>query len=268
MIENVDYHIIDRCNLNCASCNHFSPLVPSDDKGKSIEQITADLTLLSKVKGCFNTLSLLGGEPTLHPELSKILRIARQIMPDKEIHLVTNGTRYNMFEKWMDSIIENDIWVMISLYPYCDDYENRIRELTDKFCGYDKIIVEQSPDELGFNYGFLSNRDDAATEDDIKFCNRPYFCAQVKNGKLYICHFAAQFDRLKDYFGDKITFEMDGKEYLDLNGDITEQDVCNFVDYARPNICYHCVDVVNKNAFGERHDWGVTKKDLNEWMAE
>ena len=129
MVNNIDYHIIDRCNLNCASCNHFSSLVPSTDKGKSIEQITSDLTLLSKVKEVFNCLTILGGEPTLHPELSKILRIARQIYPNKQINLVTNGTNYDKFEKWRDSIIENNIHVILSLYPYCDDNMERAEKM-------------------------------------------------------------------------------------------------------------------------------------------
>ena len=26
MIESLEYHIVDHCNLNCAGCSHFSPL--------------------------------------------------------------------------------------------------------------------------------------------------------------------------------------------------------------------------------------------------
>ena len=109
MLKNVDYHIIDRCNLNCAGCNDFSPLVSPDDKGKSIEQITADFMLLSKIKNEFYILNIMGGEPTLHPELSKILRIARQIFPDNKIRLLTNGTNYDKFYRWKDAIVENKI---------------------------------------------------------------------------------------------------------------------------------------------------------------
>ena len=268
MTNNVDYHIIDKCNLNCANCNHFSPLVPSTDKGKSIAQITSDLTLLTKVQDGFNCLALLGGEPTLHPELSKILRIARQIFPDKRINLVTNGTTYDKFEKWRDSIIENNICVIVSLYPYCSDNEERAEKIRKILLPYENFGIEYIANEEGFTYGFLSNRDNVATEDDIQHCIRPFWCAQVKNGKLYICHFAAQFNRLKDYFGDKIGFELDGKEYLDLNGDVTVEDFYNFIDYARPNICYHCLDCVKKNANGPRKPWSTTKKDINEWIVE
>jgi hypothetical protein len=173
-----------------------------------------------------------------------------------------------MFEKWRDAIIENDIWVVVSLYPYCSDNKERADKIRKILEPYDKFGIEYTADSEGFTYGFLSNRDNVATEDDIQHCIRPLWCAQVKNGKLYICHFAAQFDRLKAHFGDKIGFDLDGKEYLDLNGDVTLQDFYNFIDYARPNICYHCFDCVKKNANGPRHPWSTTKKDINEWMVE
>jgi len=266
MINNIDYHIIDRCNLNCASCNHFSSLVPATDMGKSIEQITADLTLLSKIKDEFETLSLLGGEPTLHPQLSKILRIARQIFPDKEIHLVTNGTKYDKFDRWKDSLVENKIKVYISVYPYCEDYETRLNVIEDTLRPEVEVYNIINTEEHGFDYGFLTNREDGANKNGIYNCGRPFSCCQLKNGKVYICNFAAQFDVLKKFFGDRITFDLNGSEYFDLNGDITPELFNNFIYNAIPNICYHCVDVGNN--YERTHEWGVTKKELNEWIID
>lgn len=268
MINNIDYHIIDKCNLNCANCNHFSPLVPSSDNGKSIEQITADLALLSKIKDGFETLSILGGEPTLHPQLSKILKIARDFLPNNTIHLVTNGTLYNDFGCWKAALAENKIDVFISLYPYCENSVERTLKINETLKPEVNVFVEQTAIGTGFSYGFLSNRDNVATDNDISMCNRPYLCSQLKNGKLYICNFAAQFDRLKNYFGDKITFDLDGNEYFDLNGEITLDDLNSFINFARPSICYHCTDCIEQHGMGRIKPWGTTKKDINEWIVE
>ena len=268
MLKNVDYHIIDRCNLNCAGCNDFSPLVSPDDKGKSIEQITADFMLLSKIKNEFYILNIMGGEPTLHPELSKILRIARQIFPDNKIRLLTNGTNYDKFYRWKDAIVENKIDVVVSVYPYCPDYQER----------YDKLASILRPeveiDEYwtaavtdGFNRATFSNQYGVANEEDIQTCTRRFACPQLKNGKIYLCPFAAQFDKLKTYFGDKITFDYDGKEYLDLNGDVTPKDFYDFIYGARPLMCNHCVGAHNK-WLGPKHQWETTKKSLDEWVSE
>lgn len=267
MIKSVDYHIIDKCNLNCARCNDFCPLVPATDNGKSIEQIKADLILLSKVKDEFAILNLMGGEPTLHPQLSKVLETARKIFPTHEITMITNGTKYNHFERWKDAIIKNHIKVIISAYPYCDDYEDRIETIKTTLGPDVETEVWGCAVDLGFNSDFLSNYTGNVTEDDIFDCYRRYNCSQVKNGKLYLCSFAAHFDRLKDYFEDKIKFEMDGKEYLDLNGDITARDFYDFIFGAHPMLCDHCLGA-HYNWVCPKKPWEVSKKDITEWIID
>lgn len=266
MVGNIDYHIIDRCNLNCASCNHFSSLVPASDKEKSIKQITADLTLLSKIDTEFETLTLLGGEPTLHPQLSQILRIARGILPNNTIKIITNGTAYNHMERWKDALVETNTGVVVSIYPYCHDYRERFEMIRNTLEPEVKIEVVEMPENAGFNYGFLSNDCGVATETEIINCYRRYYCLQLKDGKVYICHFAAQFNRLKDYFGDQVSFDLDGKEYFDLNGDVDINQFYEFAHYSRPNICDHCLDVHNGGWAGDTHPWGTTRKDIHEWV--
>lgn len=266
MITAVDYHIIDRCNLNCAACNHFCSLVPSTDKGKSIEQITADLTLLSRFKDEIKYLNIMGGEPTLHPQLSKILRIARQLFPNNIINLATNGVLYNKFDRWKDSIIENKITVCLTIYPYCNEYYEHA-DIIKNILGPD-VEIRCFDREEKFEQVFLSNNNIVPSEEEIRMCYRRDNCSQLKNGRLYICHFAAQFNRLKDYFGDKVTFDLDGNEYLDLNGDITTEDFYNFLCNSMPNICYHCVDAMKKNREDYKKPWGITQKNLNEWVVD
>ena len=268
MVKNIDYHIIDKCNMNCASCGHFSSLAPADDNGKSIEQITSDLTLLSKIKDEFRTLSILGGEPTLHPQLSKILRIAREIFPNNELLLVTNGVKYDKFNLWKDAIIENNIHVNLSLYPYVIDYRERA-EIIKRTLGPDVVLtILDFPVDGGFYYQMFTNRDNAATESELLNCWNRFQCCQVKNGKLYICNLAAQFNVLKDYFGDKITFDYDGKEYLDLNGDITADDFYNFMYNAHPKLCDHCIHAHNIQNGMINKPWDFTKRDIKEWMVD
>lgn len=271
MIENIDYHIIDACNLNCASCNHFCPLVPSgSDKGKSIEQITSDLNLLSKIGSEFNTLSLLGGEPTLHPQLAKILDIARNIFPDKDIHLISNGV-CGHFEEYKEALIRTGVKLYISIYPYCDNHYDRLVSVIECLKPEITVNIVTYPTEIGFTYGFLSQRDDVASEDEIKSCIRRQYCAQLKNGKLYLCNYTAQFDVLKNYFGDNITFDNDDSESgFDLNGVIDINQFRNFMGNAQPNVCRHCLEAHYKyNGINEPMcQWRRTNKDLREWVVD
>ena len=268
MLENLDYHIIDRCNLNCASCNDFCPLVkPGTGDGKSIEQITADLTLLSKLKDEFYRLNIMGGEPTLHPQLSKILRIARSIFPNNRIRLISNGTNYDKYSRWKDSIVENDIDVTISVYPYCNDYMEKLETIKKTLEPETTVEVWMQAVVCGFNYATFSNSTGLVTEEDVASCSRRFACPQLKDGKIYLCPFAAQFNRLKDYFGDDIKFDLDGKEYLDLNGDVTAKDFYNFIYGARPVLCEHCVGAHN-HWMGPKQPWHISNKNLDEWVCE
>ena len=261
MIDNIDYHIIDRCNLNCASCNHFSSLAPFDDNGKSIEQITADIALQSKLKAHFNTISILGGESTLHPQLSKILKIGREFLPENEIHMVTNGTKFEHFERWKDALAETRTIVYVTLYPYCEDYSAR----------FDKIYNTLSPEVAvyyagcdGFSHPFLSNPE-YGNQEHILGCWRRTHCPQLKNGKLYLCNLAAQFNVLKDHFGDQVEFDLRGDEYLNLNGEVTEEKLHDFIFQACPGLCNHCVDMYTCETL---YPWTTTKGDIEEWVEK
>lgn len=76
------------CNLACEGCSHYSNhahrgFVPLDEAETWMKAWSGRLR-----PGVF---SLLGGEPTVHPELVAYARIARACWPDSHLRLVTNG---------------------------------------------------------------------------------------------------------------------------------------------------------------------------------
>ena len=260
----IDYHITDVCNLSCAHCSHFCSVVPHNTKHKSIEQITADFALMSKFSSLFVWLGLMGGEPTLHPELSKILRIARQFFPNNKISITTNGTLADRFLQWKDSIIENDVTVVVTIYPYKKDaWENfyKIKQIIPQ------TISWPYPIEHGFTPHQLSNKTGVATPEQIMGCYKRWRCNQLKDGKLWICHFAAQLNRLKDAFPGQINFDQDDKCYIDLNNDdLTIEDILKWQNETWPDICNHCLDVAYGGYNGPVEPWRTSKKELSEWV--
>jgi MoaA/NifB/PqqE/SkfB family radical SAM enzyme len=84
---NVFFHILTRCNLNCSHCyinpqQHGSRRLP-------LERIERWLDLLSQRAPGAN-LILLGGEPTLHPDLAGAVKAARR-MGYGSVTIDTNG---------------------------------------------------------------------------------------------------------------------------------------------------------------------------------
>jgi MoaA/NifB/PqqE/SkfB family radical SAM enzyme len=84
---NLFFHILTQCNLTCKHCyinhsQHGSNSLP-------LEVIDAWLTLFAKRSPKTN-LVLLGGEPTLHPDLDKIILKANQLAYES-VTIDTNG---------------------------------------------------------------------------------------------------------------------------------------------------------------------------------
>lgn len=264
MLSNVDYHITDVCNLKCVCCNHFCPLVPANTPHKSLNQITKDMLALSKFKDIVPQISILGGEPTLHPELTTILKLIRCIFPSANLLLVTNGTNWKKFEEWKEVIWENNIKIYISSYPYCEDYEQRNHHIIDvigaEYCTYDDSYrLQHGPLVLTPKY----------TEDDCHHCRMRGYCCQLKDEKLYLCNYAAQINYLFDAFPiTRKYIELDGKEYVDLTDpNLTIDDIGYMVYGSFPSICKYCMEGTR----WEDHnmvfvDWKRSDRKMEEWV--
>ena len=84
---NLFFHLLTRCNLNCRHC-YINP----DQHGTQtlpLETIRCWLTAFQN-RSRETNLVLLGGEPTLHPDLARIIRLARK-MHFGSVTVDTNG---------------------------------------------------------------------------------------------------------------------------------------------------------------------------------
>ena len=113
----LEIQIAEHCNLNCASCTHFSPLAEQS-------YIDADSfsNQLKKANSIFNghckSLKIMGGEPLLHPSIDQLLYLARQAMPETKITVQTNGILLSKMpsEFWI-ACNKNEILIRVTRYP-------------------------------------------------------------------------------------------------------------------------------------------------------
>lgn len=118
---NVFFHILTRCNLTCRHCyinpdQHGDALLP-------IETITAWLDVFVR-KTSHANLILLGGEPTLHPQLPEIVKTARR-MGYQSITIDTNGY---LFHDILNKISPHDLdFLSFSLDGATPQTNDRIR---------------------------------------------------------------------------------------------------------------------------------------------
>ncbi|MDY0222799.1 MAG: radical SAM protein [Desulfobacterium sp.] len=100
--SNLFFHILTKCNLRCKHC-----YINRDEHGRK----TLDLATIREWLALFiersqeTNLILLGGEPTLHPDLSLVVKAARK-MGFSSITIDTNGY---LFHDILDKITPDDL---------------------------------------------------------------------------------------------------------------------------------------------------------------
>ena len=89
----IEIDITYQCNLKCNNCNRSSAQAP-DKKHIALGDIIQFVEDSLSQRRYWRKIRVLGGEPTLHPQLNEILAELyrlKQVQPDLAIQLVTNG---------------------------------------------------------------------------------------------------------------------------------------------------------------------------------
>jgi glycosyltransferase involved in cell wall biosynthesis len=112
--------IVNYCNYNCKTCSHYSNLVGEDkQEAMSLNDFKYVLRELRRIFGDSIYLSILGGEPLLHPLLSDFLYAVREYFPKETVgvRLTSNGL---LFRERLPGLVpalqDNDITLVWSDY--------------------------------------------------------------------------------------------------------------------------------------------------------
>ena len=106
----IEIEIFSGCNLMCLNCDRSSRQAPSNEL-MTLDQIYNFIEESKDLKWQWERISLLGGEPTLHPNFFEIIEILNKYRLETscEIEVVTNG-----FGDRVKKIISNiPDWVII-----------------------------------------------------------------------------------------------------------------------------------------------------------
>lgn len=128
------------CNFRCPFCHNFELVEPSAATESIPEQEL--LAFLRKRQGLLDGVCISGGEPTLRPDLDKLLKEIKKL--GFKTKLDTNGTMPEVIKKLVDNNLVNYIAMDIKTAP--EHYElltgvtgdmDAIRKSVDfiKFCG-------------------------------------------------------------------------------------------------------------------------------------
>lgn len=255
-LHQLDYDIVHRCNLNCKLCSHFSPCQQENENLVDIKTFRNDLTRMASMFNIYKLL-IVGGEPLLHPKLTELLKIAREILPESSIFVVTNGLLLRRFD--------NDIvtWNNLRIKVWVSDYGilPNIEELLVHY-RYKKYepYVKGKTKEFYHLCLDLDGKQDA--ENNLKTC-RTSVCASLLRGRLYHCPIINHLHYLEDEFN--VTFNTVKRE--DRGRDIykcTAKELVDYLDndFAECNIC----NLEKREQSYQEVEYGISNPKLENWV--
>ena len=251
-------NICDHCNLNCRGCDHFSPI--AEKRFVSTDRLEKDLMRIKDILGeNIGIISIMGGEPLLHPDLESILERAREIFPSTAIWLSTNGllllNQRDSFWKCCGGA--NHIVLNVTKYPLEFDYdkaERTAREHGVEYRYYNKGTVEKT---MGHYPLDVSGSHDPA--DSFMHCfHANNECNMLSEGRLYTCTIAPNIPIFNQRYGKHIP--LTGEDGIDIYSVSGKRELFERLSRPMP-ICRFC-DVRHRTY---EHDWGRSEGEMAEW---
>ena len=250
-LRNLDIHVTDHCNLNCKGCSLISPL--AKEWFCDVEQTEKDLSELSKKVQILN-LSLIGGEPLLHPEITELVRVVRKAYPKSDITVVTNGSLLpKMTDDFWKVCRENRVVFMLSVYPPLRTHLNEYLKLS-KGNGIHVMLLHNTRAWDRMRFSFKTEENMAGIH--YRLCKQKD-CYKLVDSKLYLCplfslkHYNRYFNENHPTIKGYDIYKYSGKELVQF--------------MKRPDpACRYCTWVV-KN---ETTQWGYSKREKSEWCED
>lgn len=252
----LEIQVVEHCNLNCASCTHFSPL--AEPRYITLEDFYKQLIETNRIfEGHCKSLKIMGGEPLLHPALDQLLLLARKAMPSTRLTVQTNGILLvKMPDSFWKACSENGVLIRVTRYPVKLD-NAQIDALAHHF----NVKLEYHPAngvEKSFNLYPLDIQGNGNVAENFMQCKMRKRYVLIKDNKLYPCPIAGNAEHFNSCFGTNLDCSDDNFMYINEVHSFEE-----FKEFAERAIsfCKYCRSSEYKREIG----WMRSQKKMSEW---
>ena len=257
VLDVVELHIADHCNLNCTGCLHFTPL--ASKWFAKADDVAHDLAALRGKFRYIRHVTLLGGEPLLNADYPAIVAAVKNVSPESLITLVTNGIMFNgkAFEKFLLVCKEFGVRVKWTVYP---PLAKRREEIVRAFKSAGVPMFTVDVDDFYVKMRPAGGNAKSA----FRFCRKTTYCPYLRDGRIYAC---AQAYHIRDYIS---AYERDIGDNTEMCADaglnVHDQklDGWRIAEYLMTpcGTCRFCSD---KPRF---IPWSNGAKNAKEWIAQ
>lgn len=100
----VEFHVTNSCNFNCTGCNHFNNYTfKGHQQWDDLKHIYAEWAKRIDI----GRYSIIGGEPMLVPDIKKWIVGLRELWPDSDALILSNGSHDKKFDKHFFQILKD-----------------------------------------------------------------------------------------------------------------------------------------------------------------
>lgn len=244
--EYIEIYITNECNLSCSNCNRFNNY---NFKGHYYwDDYETELIGWSKrIKPA--TFCIIGGEPTLHPELDKWKTNLQKLWPDSSIMIQSNGIHTSEIIRYLE---KHEIIPVISVHDkkLFKKHQETIELMGISIPGNDPEHLTRIIDATEFtDCALIDNKDSFSLHNSNP--ETAFACCSMKNshtifkGRLHRCPLLAVLPEFIKQYKVEIS-DQDYKMLTEsdhvLDHDCSEDDLKNFFDSVSipMDVCKFC----------------------------
>lgn len=192
-LPNLELHVTHACNLRCESCSHYSNHGHKGDL--SLEEARAWMAPWA-ARLAPRVFSLLGGEPTIHPQLADFVPLVRAHWPGTHIRIVSNGFFLHRQPRLPQVLARDpDAALYLSLHHAGDAYRDKVAPalaLVDRWRAEHgiRVVVYRSSEHWTRRYhgqgAAMQPFADGQPRQSWEQCSAR-FCPQLFEGRIWKC---------------------------------------------------------------------------------
>ncbi len=244
--------INSKCSLRCKFCTSYMNEYPPNKKVNiPFDRISKDIDHFFDVVDSVGTITVMGGEPFMHPDIARIIKKLCEKMNFGLISLATSGT-FPIRQEQLEGFFDKRVNISFS------NYTKSINERQKAIYHNNIELVRRSG--VCYSVGLFSPewiipptlyRKECSEEDMAMVRSKCINWYQIKNGKLHPCDFATAI-----YSLDINNYECD---YVDLTTEESKEkrrrQIRNFISQPYYQSCAHHI-----RSSKDRIGAGYTKK--------
>lgn len=249
----LEVHISDICNLNCRGCSHFAN-IETEPNYPSFDEFDKDLRRMKSLFDEIKMIRVMGGEPLKNEHFIEYLHIARNIFNETDICLVSNGLLVQYISSDdMRAIAELNVRFSISLYPPTVEIKD---ELIDLFELYGvKYFFTEPITKFRRRVDMTASNDEKVNFSECLFKDYSF----LYHGRFAVCSSPILIEKYNSYFLKDIDVSED---VIDIYAPYVDKKYMESYFEAPKKCCKYC-------GKPEEFDWSNQgEPQYNDWLID